>query len=185
MKKFRSIACTLLLVLSFVLLSVLVLTRIQGKTPYIFGYQLLRVSSDSMSPELEYGDIILSKSVGDIYDVKIGDIIVYKGQVDSYSGKLITHQVVLGPYVENGNIYLETMGIANGYTDPVISAEQVTGKMICTLPFLSAVYGFFTTPWGLMTVLAVLALLFINELFALKKLIKEDKNIGFTQNTED
>lgn len=173
MKKLKNILSTVLLTVTFILLILIVFTRIQGKTPELFGYQVLRVSSSSMVPKLEVGDILLSKRVDDITALKAGDIITYNGEYGSYAGKLITHEVVVEPYLANGKYYLQTQGVANEYIDPEISEEQVIGKMVRDLPALSAVYSFFVTPWGLILVLGFLAVLFINEAFALKRLIKE------------
>lgn len=175
MKKIVNVISAIILVITFIFVVLLVFTRIQGKTPEVFGYQILRVSSSSMEPRLEVGDVILSKKVDDITSLKLGDIITYKGESGSYSGKLITHEVTLEPYEYNSKYYLQTMGIANTLPDPEISEDQVVGIMICTLPFLSGVYNFFMTPWGLIIVLGFLAILFVNEAFALKKLVSEDK----------
>lgn len=174
MKKLKNIVSVILLLLSFVLIFILVFTRIQGKTPQLFGYRLLRISSASMSPTLNVGDIILSKSVDDIANIEAGDIITYNGEVGSYRDKLITHRVIQISYDDNGQFYLQTMGIANDYADPWISEKQIVGKMVCTVPLLSRLYSFFLTPWGLGLVLGFLALLFINEAVTLKKIIKND-----------
>lgn len=173
MKKFKNVLSAVLLVITFIVLIVLVFTRIQGKTPQIFGYRILRVSSSSMEPKLYVGDIILSKSVDDIESLKVGDIITYNGEAGSFAGKVITHEVAVAPYESGGKFYLQTIGIANNYPDPEISEEQVIGKMVCTVPVLSAVYNFFITPWGLAVILGFLALLFINEVFSLRRLVKE------------
>lgn len=154
----------------------LTFTRIQGKTPELFGYQILRISSASMEPKLQVGDIILSKSVRDITAVKLGDVITYHGEVGSYTGKTITHEIVREPYESNGTYYMQTMGIANSYPDPEISEEQVIGRMVCALPILSSVYNFFMTPMGLVVVLGFLALMFINEVLSLRRLFKESQD---------
>ena len=170
--KVKNFLLTLLLIVTFLLVVFMVLTRIQGNIPELFGFQILRISSGSMSPELEVGDVILSKRVNDVNDLKTGDIISYKGLSGSYADKTITHEVVVAPYEQDGTVYLKTAGIANDYLDPEISEEQVIGKMICRLPFLSAVYSFFMTPWGLIIVLAFLAVLFVSEIFKLIDLVK-------------
>lgn len=187
MKKFLNILSVVFLVVTFVLVIMLVFTRVQGKTPQLFGYQILRISSSSMEPKLHTGDIILSKSVKDIAKIEVGDIITYHGEEGSYSGKLITHEVIAEPFVSGGKYYLQTMGIANGYVDPEICEEQVVGEMICTLPVLSAVYDFFVTPWGLAVILGFLALLFVNEALTLRRLVKEgadDTSADSSENSE-
>ncbi len=44
--------------------------------------------------------------------------------------------------------------------------------MVCVIPILGALYNFFITPYGLIVVLALLALLFFNEIINLKKAVK-------------
>ncbi len=175
-RKALNLLFAVLLVFTFILVIIMVFTRISGKTPQLFGYQILRISSSSMEPELNVGDIILSKRV-DPYTLTDGDIITYHGEYGSYQGKLITHAVVGEPAEQGGTLYLKTMGIANGYVDPEISAEQVVGKMACKIPLLGDVYNFFITPYGLFTILVFLAIFFINELFSLVKLTKRKEQI--------
>lgn len=138
-----------------------------------------------MEPELKVGDIILSKRVKDITTVKCGDVITYKGEVGSYSGKNITHEVTQVPYKSNGKYYLQTMGIANTYSDPEISEDQVIGRMVCKLTLLSKVYSFFLTPWGLAAILGFLAVMFINEVVALRRLLRDRGDITSDSLCED
>lgn len=150
-------------------------TRIQGKTPELFGFQMLRISSSSMEPTLKVGNIILSKSVRDVSKLEEGDIITYEGEVGGYAGKTITHQVTVEPYLYGDKYYMQTMGVANGYNDPEISEDQVIGKMVCKVPLLGFLYNFFITPWGLVIILALLVFLFVSEVFNMKNLLKEKK----------
>lgn len=129
-----------------------------------------------MEPELKIGDIILSYRVDDIASVKQGDIITYNGETGDYAGKSITHQVTTEPHELNGKYYLQTRGIANSYPDPEISEDQVIGKMVCKVNLLTAIYNFFATPWGLIIILGILAVLFINEVFVLRQLVKENED---------
>lgn len=185
-KRIVSVLSTALLVITFLLVVLLVITRIQGKTPQFFGYQLLRISSSSMSPKLEVGDVIISKSI-DASTLKPGDVITYNGEYGSYDGKLITHEVIAEPYEADGKLYFKTMGIANGYIDPEISEDQIVGKMLRTSTVLSAVYGFFVTPYGLFTVLSVLAVFLVTEIFSLKRAVTEntDKKCSKNMNNSD
>lgn len=153
---------------------VLVFAKFNSETPEIFGYQLLRISSPSMEPELNTGDIILSYRIDDITTIKKGDIITYNGETGDYAGKSITHQVTTEPYMSDGKYYLQTKGVANSYPDPEISEDQVVGKMVCKFALLTAIYSFFSTPWGLIIILGILAVLFVNEVFALRQLVKEN-----------
>lgn len=180
MKNIKNILSVIILLITFILVIVLVFARVQGATPQVFGYQIFRVSSPSMEPRLGVGDIILSKEVDDITEIEQGDIITYNGESGEYAGKIITHEVVVAPHKLDNTYYLQTKGIANDYPDPEIREDQVVGSMVCSLGFLSAVYNFFMTPLGLITVLGFLAILFINEIFALRQIIKEDDDEELT-----
>lgn len=174
-KKVFNILSTVLLVFTFILVIAMVFTRVQGKTPQLFGYQLLRISSSSMSPKLEVGDVIISQKA-DPSTLKPGDVITYHGEYGSYAGKLITHEVISEPYKADGKLYFKTMGIANGYIDPEFSEDRIVGKMLRVSPFFSTVYGFFVTPYGLIVVLGVLAVLLVNEIFSLKRVVAENND---------
>lgn len=175
MKKLNIVLSAILLI-TFSMVIILFFTRVQGKTPHFFDYQILRIASSSMEPKLQVGDVILSKKVRNITTLETGDIITYKGEVGGYSDKTITHEVTRVPYESNGKFYLQTMGIANTYSDPEISEDQVIGRMVCKLPVLSKVYNFFLTPWGLAVVLGFLSIMFINEVLVLRRLIKGNGN---------
>lgn len=129
-----------------------------------------------MEPRLEVGDIILSKEIDNITAVKQGDIITYNGEFGDYAGKTITHEVVVAPHLSDGTYYLQTKGTANDYPDPEIREDQLIGSMVCSLSVLSMIYDFFMTPWGLIAILGFLAVLFINEIFALRQLVKENED---------
>ena len=130
-----------------------------------------------MEPQLKVGDIILSKRVKDITQLKVDDIITYNGEVGSYAGKTITHAVAIEPYKFGDLYYLQTYGTANGYNDPEICETQVVGVMIREMPFLAALYKFFSTPLGLVVILGFLLLLFVNESITLFGLVKEKKKV--------
>jgi len=173
LKKLKTIITVLLLVVTFLLIVFFVITRVQGKTPELFGYQILRVVTPSMEPELKVGDIILTKRVDDITQIKVDDIITYNGESGSYNGKLVTHKVIVEPYKRGDKYFLQTQGIANDFTDPEVRESQVVGKMVASLPVIAALYNFFMSPWGLAVLLIILALLFFSEVLNLRKIIKE------------
>lgn len=86
-------------VLAILVLTVIVFmgSKVNGKTPSLFGYSVLRVSTGSMQPELMIGDVILGKSVDNPTALKVGDIITYRGSGQT-EGLLVTHKVVVAPY---------------------------------------------------------------------------------------
>ena len=162
----RTVLCWLCIALLLIVVISLVTAKIQGSYPSVFGYSIYRVSSGSMSPELEVGDVILGKSVSDPMDIKVGDIVTYKGSGE-LSGMLITHKVIVAPEEVDGVLTLQTKGIANEIPDSPISAERVVSVVVCEVEFLAAFYNFFFSPWGLLTVIALIILVFIDEVIAI------------------
>ena len=148
----------LVLVLVFTLIS-----RITGNEPSLFGFSLYRVSSGSMRPELEVGDVIfVRKCEGE--SVHAGDIITFDGTSGDLAGKLVTHRVITAPYEENGEVFLVTKGDANSIGDDPINVNQVRGVVITKVPPLRFLFDFFSTPWGLLAIIALIILAFFNEI---------------------
>ena len=164
LKVIKNIVCvTLIVVLAFALISFL-LVRVSGGTPTVFGYSIQRVSSGSMIPALEVGDIILSKTTDDPNEINTDDIITFKGG-QSFSFKNVTHRVVVAPHeVENGKYVLITKGDANESADPEIGFDSVISKYITKLSFLNSIFDLFLSPWGLIIFIALLLLVFFDEL---------------------
>lgn len=93
-------------------------TQIQKKDyANIFGYTVFEVSTGSMSPTIEVGDIIFVKLKQEIQE---NDIIVFKEE-----NSFITHRLIK----INENI-LHTKGDANNSEDKPILKEQVIGRVI-------------------------------------------------------
>ena len=85
----KNIVCWLLIIALALTVILSMVTRFSGKTPSVFGYTLQRVSTGSMIPTLEIGDVILSRTVSDVSEVKEGDIITFKGRILSNRYSLI------------------------------------------------------------------------------------------------
>ena len=167
-KILKTIKNVVLVVFFASLLCVLALTlisRVNGETPSVFGYTIYRVSSASMTPFLQVGDIILCREC-DPMTLQDGDIITYNGTSGDLAGKRVTHRVVQEPYqnAADGQYYLVTKGDDNPIEDTPIRISQVTGKMQRKLGLLKHLYDFFITPWGLLTILALIILAFFNEI---------------------
>lgn len=169
-KKIFDILCWVIIAVLVVSVIISFVSHLNGSSPSFFGYSIYRVSSGSMEPELSVGDIILSKKVDDPMLLKVGDVVTYKGSGE-LSGMLITHEVIVAPEEENGEIMLQTKGVANDVPDSPITADRVVSVMVCEVDFLAHFYNFFLSPWGLLTVIALIILIFIDELIALVKAI--------------
>lgn len=152
------------------LLSITLTARINGETPSLFGHAVYRVSSGSMVPYLEVGDIILCKEV-DPMTLQEGDVVTYNGKSGEFAGKRVTHRVITEPYLSenDGRYYIITKGDDNPVQDTPVELSQVTGKMIGKLDWVKQIYNFFLTPWGLLTIIGLIILAFFNEIINFAK----------------
>ena len=153
------------LVMLVLTLAVTIIARVKGETPSLFGHAVYRISSGSMIPELQVGDVILSREC-DPMSLKEGDIITYDGVSGEFAGKRVTHRVVKAPYqdIMDGQYYLVTKGDDNPVEDTPIAVSQVKGIMVGKLGLLTALYDFFVTPWGLLVLIGLILLAFFNEI---------------------
>lgn len=183
-KLIKNIICwTLIAVLVFTLV-VFFMSRINGSTPSVFGYSIFRVSSGSMEPELMVGDIILDKTVDNPEDLKVGDVITFKSS--DYGDLLVTHKVIKAPYEENGKLMLQTKGIANEVEDKPISVDNVKGIMICKVDYLDTVYNVFLSPWGLLILIALIVIIFFDEIITIVKILtNNDKSVKDADNINE
>ena len=175
LKKIANVLLTVVIILLAVVIAFTIFVRITGNTPTLFGYSILRVSTGSMEPELMVGDVILTKEVDEVKSLAVGDVITYKGTIGEYADMLITHQIVKAPYEENGTTYVVTKGIANDIEDQPVPADRIISKLVCKIPFLDALYGFFLTPWGLLSAVALIILAFAGEFWNIYKLSRSEK----------
>lgn len=174
LKKSYKIIKTLLVVIIVMITASLIIMKLMGETPSLFGYNFYLIASGSMEPSLQTGDIILSKKV-DNTELKISDVVTYQGESGELKGKLITHQIVK-MYEEDGEKYIVTKGTANSIEDPAIKEDQVVSVMKTKLPFMGQVLKVINTPLGfLVLIILPLAILLVNEIVALINAFKTDK----------
>ena len=157
-----------IIILSFAVITFL-LTRFAGGTPSLFGYTLQRVSSGSMVPELEVGAVILSRNLREGDALNEGDIITFDGS-DQFGEVNVTHRVIVVPHDENGVVMLQTKGDANDIADNPIEFSRVKSIVLKKLSFLRTIYDMFLSPWGLLIFIALLLLVFFDELMNIIKI---------------
>lgn len=138
----------LLVVLVLLILAVVLLQRFTNNNASIGGIRIFNIVTESMVPEYQVGDILVSKSI-EPSKIKVGDDLVYMGNTGSFQDKIITHRVIKIEQ-EEGKYKFTTKGIANDVEDPVVSEEQVYGTIIYKthiLSFISKIinnlYGFY------------------------------------------
>lgn len=173
----------LLVVLAVVLISFFIV-RINGGTPEIFGYSVQRIVSGSMEPSLCVGDIILSVKVENPSEIEMNDIVTFQGGSE-FEYHTVTHRVIAPPALDiNGEYVLTTKGDANDIPDAEINFEIVKSKFIKKLDFMNRFFEFFMSPWGLLTFIAALLIVFFDELLTVVKVLtnnyveEDDENVG-------
>lgn len=166
-KKILNVLSTIILIILIVVVVFVFKARISGDAPNVFGYQIYRVSSGSMSPSLEIGDVILVKKTPPEL-IKKGDIVTYRGAKGDFTDKIITHMVVEEPKLIDGVYHFQTKGIAaDTVPDPEITDKQVLGVYQQKIPVLNYLYSFFLTDFGLIAFIGVIVVLFGYELISL------------------
>jgi len=116
--------------------------------------QILTVMSESMSPAIGVGDVIIVRSV-DPTTLEIGDIITYAPQ--KY-GLVITHRII--DIQDNGNFVMK--GDANRRNDiNDVNPAQVIGKCYTVLTYLGYLTHYARQPIGFMVLILIPALLLI------------------------
>lgn len=150
--------------------------RITDKSPWIFGFSLLRVSSDSMEPELANGEIIILQKTAP-ETLEKGDVISYKCQKGYLKGKNVTHQISKDPYEIDGVYYFTTRSLKpEAVNDPEITHNQIIGEVIYKIPFAGTLFDFFTQWYGIVAFLILLFIVFSSELIALfRKITRKDE----------
>lgn len=127
----------------------------------LFGYRVLAVLTDSMSPQEKSpsggfyaGDVIIVKDIpGD--DAKVGDILTFHPNIDSKT--FLTHRVVKKMDTLEGDpgpFYI-TKGDANNTEDVPIHSKQVVGKTVFVLPKIGSVIGFVRENFVISTIFVI------------------------------
>lgn len=92
------------------------------------------VTSDSMKPTFQRGDLLIIEGVDSPADIKENDIIVFE-----YPGsnEPIVHRVVGMRVTGNGELQFITRGDANpSYNTEIVPPEDVIGKVVYWIPYL-------------------------------------------------
>lgn len=103
----------------------------------IAGYSLLSVQSNSMSPTLEAGDLILTRPV-DVASLQEGDVVTFYSPDPARSGEKVTHRI--DHFTKIGSIKaFVSKGDASSSCDLYpVPVDQVTG--VCVVRFAKVGY---------------------------------------------
>lgn len=124
-----------------ILMCVMIVMAGRGNVPYIFGYRVLQVVTDSMEPTIRSETCIIIEEV-EQEDIKLGDIITFKSEDPMLRGFLNTHRVhEISTDPVTGAEYYVTIGDASSKPDPYpVDYEQVVGRYVRELPYGDLLY---------------------------------------------
>lgn len=144
-----------------VLFLIVIVQMFSGKEPDLFGYRFYYILTDSMSPELQPGDVVLSESFAsdeEKHKIKIGDVVTFIGNTGSQNGKKITHRVMAAPYFDEaeGKYFIVTKGDKEGaIPDAPIPLDRVEAKSVGKSYFVGFLFRAIRTPVGYVLLIVV------------------------------
>ena len=120
------------------------------------------VSSGSMIPTLNVGDIIVVKDKGSFQTLRVGDIIVFQSPMGD--GRIIVHRIYSKTTDQYG-VAIYTKGDNNPAPDSwVVRESHYIGKVIFTLPYLGKVTSIIQPPLNYILICFFIVLIFVLEL---------------------
>ena len=195
------ISDVLLVILIVVAISITVMTFTSKSSETgignVLGYTPFSVQTDSMSPTIGKGDLIISKEVKDAEaELKIGDVITFYTLMQDSAGNTVkgfnTHRILDIQYYKEGGIhYYVTKGDAMNsednqkvYPDDVVakqvgaSIDETTGDYVkgLTISGFGNALDFLQSQFGFMIcVIIPLALFFIWQVYKLIAMLMASK----------
>ena len=158
----------LLVLVVLLILVVVAVQRITNNNLTLAGFRIFNIVTESMVPKYQVGDILVAKTI-DPSQIKKGDDLVYLGKDDSFTGKIVTHQVI-DIEEENGEYKFHTKGIANEVEDPIVSQSQIYGIIVYKthiLSFISKIinnlFGFYFLIFVPLTILIIVKIIKIRN----------------------
>ncbi len=152
-----SIICLIIVATAMLCLgSVLITKYALHQPPSLFGYRIVKILTDSMSPQIQAGEYIWVRHING-QDVREGDIVVHVPEYGSFKGVTMTHKCIRAPYYdeEYNRTCIQTQGVHEGATvDPPVPIENVQSLYICTIP-LRGFFNFITSLWGIVILVAI------------------------------
>jgi len=173
---FFRILLILIIVLTVFIIAISITARIKKELPMFFGYSFSVVVSDSMTPEINKGDMIFIKET-DISSVKEGDTVVFKSLNGAIAGENVAHKAI-----EIGEDASGIEIITKGVNNPAVDEDKVRegnfiGKAVGQSTFLGNTVTFFGKVGNVIIFAAAFAgiLFFVNRIKKTVKSVKGEK----------
>ena len=149
------------------------LQRFSNNKLSIMNYRMFTVITESMAPKYKIGDVLIAKET-EYSKLKVGDIITYQGEMNSFKDKVVTHQIIRIEE-KDGKYYFHTKGLANLVEDPVVSEDQVYGKVVYKSYLLSNIYKIISTDVGFYLFIIIPILYLVTSEIIVTLLEKEEE----------
>lgn len=130
----------------------------------LFGYKAYNIVTSSMEPNINIGDIIITKNVKDQDDLNVEDVISFK-----QNGEVVTHRII-GIEEVNGEKRFITKGDNNNIPDlEKITFLQIEGKKIITIPYLGKIVEFLENRVIFLIIILIILILYLYRLNKVEK----------------
>ena len=164
----------ILIIFCVALILVVVWQIVTDNNESIGGYRLFRIISGSMVPEFNVDEVVICRDTNSD-DIKIGDIIVYRGKTGELTNRLIMHEVIDKKEVE-GNLIFNVKGIQNTTGDPDVYASQILGVVVHKSAILTLLYHLATSTYSSFIIIVILVInVFVSFLPKKEKMITLDE----------
>lgn len=164
----------ILIIFCVALILVVVWQIVTDNNESIGGYRLFRIISGSMVPEFNVDEVVICRDTNSD-DIKIGDIIVYRGKTGELTNRLIMHEVIDKNEVD-GNLIFNVKGIQNTTGDPDVYASQILGVVVHKSAILTLLYHLATSTYSSFIIIVILVInVFVSFLPKKEKMITLDE----------
>lgn len=176
-KKIAQILSIVIVVLEMIIIAALLITKMTGGVPTVFGHNFYVIASPSMSPELEVGDVIISKKY-DGGELKVNDVVEFVGKQGDIKGKIITHKII-SITGEGDDRVIVTKGVANSEPDAPIAPSDIIAVMKYKTVVIDKIFAITTSTLGFicLVMLPMMAII-VTEIVRLAIDIKREKDGG-------
>ncbi len=117
------------------------------------GYKFFIVLSDSMKPEFQAGDVIITKVIDEPSELKVGDVITFYSIDPASYGEIITHEIQEKTTYESKDAFTTKGTNVNQPDEYPALVNNVIGEYSFSLPKMGYLFQFLKTPLGYFTLI--------------------------------
>ena len=179
-----TVVVTIVFIIALVCLGYVCFQTIRGKETNLFGYKMYYVLTDSMSPTIEEGEMILSNLVTDTDNylkvdkqINEGDVITFTTTLSNGTEITNTHRVIKDVYYDSskGAYCVVTKGDnPNATADQPTPISKIQARMIRKVAGIDSIYSFLRSTAGIAVMILIpMGLMLISIIYQLVVKIKK------------